>query len=536
MFNSKFIAAIAIAIPFFAMHSNAAEDAGEAREAQRAARTQAREAQRDAAREARSAQQTARREARTQERSIVSPTEQRAQQPTSAERPSNYGTQRAEQQRMINEQRQAAQEQQRVQMQQQRASAQAAREQQRATQQQQRANEQQARQQQQAAVQAERERQRSAQQQQRAATQQTRQQQQAAMQAERERQRSVQQQQRAATQQTRQQQQAATQAARQTEARAAQEQRNAALQQQRTQTQAARQQQLSAEQQRRAVNVTSRQQDSFDRTGFRSGFRDGHWDQDNRRRYSFDRNRFGFADNVRRSVWRDRNRYYGRNWGRWHGHRWHDNDWWRPVGWGGLTAFLSFDLFGGNRGYYVDEPLYYSYGGDRIVYEANDPIVVNDVVVAPAREYAVRAINTARLYDDLVEETTATAVAADEWKPLGIYAVTDASKAVDKRDPDRYFELVISKKGAIGGTYHDLIAGKDYPIYGAVDPKTQRAAWMIEDSKNVFETGIYNLTQPETPALHIRPDVTRQVVLIRIEDPEASSVPTDTSYTGEFSN
>jgi hypothetical protein len=297
-----------------------------------------------------------------------------------------------------------------------------------------------------------------------------------------------------------------------------------------------------AEEQRRAVNVTSRQQDqfdrSYDRTGFRSGFSDGRygrWDRDNRRRYERDRNRYWYTDNVRRSAWHDRNRYYGRNWGRWHGHRWHDNDWWRPVGWGGLTAFFSFDFFGGDRGYFVEEPIYYSYGGDRVVYAPNDPIVVNEVVVAPAREYAVRAINTARLYEDLVEDTTAAAVAADEWKPLGIYAVTDASKAVDKQDPDRYIELVISKKGAIGGTYHDLIAGKDFPIYGAVDPKTQRAAFMIEDSKNVFETGIYNLTQPETPALHIRPDVTRQVVLIRIEDPAASSA-SDTSYTGQYSN
>jgi hypothetical protein len=183
-----------------------------------------------------------------------------------------------------------------------------------------------------------------------------------------------------------------------------------------------------------------------------------------------------------------------------------------------LTGFLTVDISSGR------EPIYYSYAADRLVYRADDPIIINGAGVGPVREYYPRTLTLVKLYDKFVVEDGAV---AEDWKPLGIYAVADISEDVNRADPDRYVELVISKKGALGGTYHDVAGGKDYAITGAVDPETQRAAFMVNDTQETFETGLYNLTQPEAPALQISPDLAKQVVLIRIQDPQQ---PIDTSY------
>ena len=64
-----------------------------------------------------------------------------------------------------------------------------------------------------------------------------------------------------------------------------------------------------------------------------------------------------------------------------------------------------------------------------------------------------------------------------------------------------------------------MISGTNVPIQGAVDKKTQRAAWTVGKNKNtVCETGLYNLTQDEAPALiHIGKDKTQQWMLVRLK-------------------
>ena len=74
----------------------------------------------------------------------------------------------------------------------------------------------------------------------------------------------------------------------------------------------------------------------------------------------------------------------------------------------------------------------------------------------------------------------------------------------------------------MAGNYSDLISGTTVPIQGAVDKKTQRVAWTVGNNKNtVGETGLYNLTQDEAPALiHIGKDKTQQWLLVRLKQPE----------------
>ena len=59
-------------------------------------------------------------------------------------------------------------------------------------------------------------------------------------------------------------------------------------------------------------------------------------------------------------------------------------------------------------------------------------------------------------------------------------------------------------------------------VEGMVDKESQRAVWTIGENKNTaLETGIYNLTQEETPVLvHFGTDNTQQWMMVRLEAPE----------------
>ena len=83
-------------------------------------------------------------------------------------------------------------------------------------------------------------------------------------------------------------------------------------------------------------------------------------------------------------------------------------------------------------------------------------------------------------------------------------------------------QLAVNKSGAVAGNYSDVISGTTIPIQGAVDKQTQRLAWTVGDNKTtVGETGIYNLTKDESPALiHIGKDKTQQWTLVRLKQPE----------------
>ena len=60
------------------------------------------------------------------------------------------------------------------------------------------------------------------------------------------------------------------------------------------------------------------------------------------------------------------------------------------------------------------------------------------------------------------------------------------------------------------------------PISGSVDKRTQCAAWIVGDKKDtVYETGVGNLSQPETAMLvHTGKDRTQQWTLVRLEPPK----------------
>ncbi len=159
------------------------------------------------------------------------------------------------------------------------------------------------------------------------------------------------------------------------------------------------------------------------------------------------------------------------------------------------------------------EPSYYDYG-DGIYYE-DDNVYVDGQQVATGEEYAQQAIDLA--------DSAGDAPATDdvEWLPLGVFAMTrDKDSAANM-----IIQLAVNKQGAISGSYHNESTEKGATIQGAVDKKTQRAAWSFGDKKSpVMETGVANLTKDETVALvHFGTEKTQEWFLVRQTQPDAGS-------------
>ncbi len=160
------------------------------------------------------------------------------------------------------------------------------------------------------------------------------------------------------------------------------------------------------------------------------------------------------------------------------------------------------------------QPVAYNYGTnvtyqDNQVYYGNQPVATADEYYQQAATLAQSAPAPTPM------RTTGSRWASSPWSR--------------KSSPTRTTSCnwPSTSRGAIAGNYSDLISGTNVPIQGAVDKKTQRVAWTVGNNKNtVGETGLYNLTQDEAPALiHIGKDKTQQWMLVRLKQPEQAERP-----------
>jgi len=179
--------------------------------------------------------------------------------------------------------------------------------------------------------------------------------------------------------------------------------------------------------------------------------------------------------------------------------------WWGSPGWGACSSYLPY---GWNNGYYYD----YGHGGN-IAYQ-NGNVVVDGQVVGSDAEYAQSAAALA-----VVDPAELKAVQPADWLALGTFSMAVKDSEVD---PSRVIQLAVSKNGLISGTIHNRTSGNTYAVQGRVDKETQRVAFTIEDDSNtVMETGIYNLTQDQTPVLcHFGTSATQVYMLARLPQPE----------------
>lgn len=79
----------------------------------------------------------------------------------------------------------------------------------------------------------------------------------------------------------------------------------------------------------------------------------------------------------------------------------------------------------------------------------------------------------------------------------------------------------VSEDPRFRGNFYNALTDTTTPVFGSVDKKTQRAAWIVDDRKEpVYETGVGNLTEPETQMLvHFGKDRTQQWTLVRRDPP-----------------
>ena len=182
------------------------------------------------------------------------------------------------------------------------------------------------------------------------------------------------------------------------------------------------------------------------------------------------------------------------------GGRWNGNAYWRWAPYATLAGFCG----------YPATPVVYDYGAN-LVYDGNQ-VYYNAVPVATAADYAGQAQDIAVAGQVIMPPPT------EEWQALGVFALVQA----DEKDANNIFQLAIDKEGVIRGNYYNALTDTTIPVSGSVDRKTQRAAWIVGEKKDiVYETGFGNLAQPETSALvHFGKERTQQMTLVRLEPPD----------------
>jgi hypothetical protein len=172
---------------------------------------------------------------------------------------------------------------------------------------------------------------------------------------------------------------------------------------------------------------------------------------------------------------------------------------WTAAAWPAVTAFCSI----------AAAPINYDYGNTVVI--QGDTVYQNGQSVGTAADYTAQATAIA----DKGQQAEAPPEA--EWKALGVYALTQG----DEQQSNYVFQLAVNKEGVLRGNYYDGLMDATTPVYGSVDPKSQRAAWTIgKKNDRVFEAGVSNLTGEQCPVLvHVGNDRTQQWMLVRVQQP-----------------
>jgi len=187
---------------------------------------------------------------------------------------------------------------------------------------------------------------------------------------------------------------------------------------------------------------------------------------------------------------------------------------WAAAGWGAGYAWraATWDSLGYYMNYYPPNPLYYDYGNN-VTYQ-DDGVYVDGQNVGTADQYYDQASALA------TTGTQAAAPADGDWLPLGVFGLTKSGE----QKADVTVQLAVNKQGVLRGNYTDVVTNQTQLVHGSVDKKTQRVAFTVGDNtNNVVETGLYNLTKDEAPALiHFGKDRTEQWLLVRLKQPADS--------------
>lgn len=219
----------------------------------------------------------------------------------------------------------------------------------------------------------------------------------------------------------------------------------------------------------------------------------------NKRVTTLPADRQGLANNIRNRVNDDRpNRgNWFNNWDHYNYHHpyYHNhNDWWKWATAAGVAGWLGWNIAPAYYDYnYVDGYYYWGIPGNDDV-----PFVYVDQSTAI--------------------DNAAGQQVSDEWMPLGVFALSSQSTSL--ATPNIYLQLALNKSGYISGTFYNSTTGQGYELEGFVDQQNQIASIKVSGIPNapILETGIYNLTQAETPVrIHFGDGRLEDMLLTRID-------------------
>lgn len=200
---------------------------------------------------------------------------------------------------------------------------------------------------------------------------------------------------------------------------------------------------------------------------------------------------------------------YGADWYRRYPGAWYAAGWAAGTAWYGTT----WDGLGSYFDYVNYPPVYYDYGNN-VTYQDNS-VYVNGQSVGTTEQYYDQAASLATL------GTQANAPSDGDWLPLGVFAFA----RTDQTNSAVTIQLAVNRQGVIRGNYTDIATNETKLVRGSVDKKTQRVAFTVGDNtNNIVETGLYNLTKDEAPALiHFGQDRTEQWLLVRLKQDNAAA-------------
>ena len=196
--------------------------------------------------------------------------------------------------------------------------------------------------------------------------------------------------------------------------------------------------------------------------------------------------------------------WYGNHPGAWAATGWAAGAAWNTATWGTAGAWCGCE---------DNYPTYYDYGTN--ITNQDGDVYVNGQNSGTSADYYNQASTLA------TAGAEADAPSDGDWLPLGVFAATKSGETSSHIS----IQLAVNKQGTLRGNYTDTDADTSQPIQGSVDKKTQRAAFTIgDDTDRVVDTGLYNLTKDESPALvHLGPDKTEQWLLVRIKKPNGNT-------------
>jgi hypothetical protein len=187
----------------------------------------------------------------------------------------------------------------------------------------------------------------------------------------------------------------------------------------------------------------------------------------------------------------------------WVAPRWRVPNFWIAPAWASVALYCGITA----------PPIYYDYGGTTVI--ENNFVYFNGEEIASAEQYAAQAVALANA------GRQANPGATEEWQPLGVFGLIQG----DEQETQHIFQLAVDRAGIVRGNYYDTVVDNTVPVYGSVDPTTQRVAWSAGDKRTVvFETGFNNLTQDQTTVLvHYGTDRTVETGLVRLNEPAPGS-------------